>query len=322
MDFCNKQLEFEQLTSGFLKGIVYPKEYINLISNICNLKFIETSIELSESLKEIQKKIVTKTGIIKESRVKNYYLGNDDVLHELFQTCYQKVSEQEKLYDLVIKEHMELLYRQMENSVEDLSDFEQMSNAIHSATLENEVLKQRDQVHLDLRIIKTSLFNILMSYGSGEPFSTKEKYTQYSKEYQLFINSMFYNLTEVVSDPLYSMLIYTALSEIINTIPKNELDIYGKDKLKNLISVLLNPQDYYSKCSREEIDSPQVAQSFYKVYPEYMEMFLDMHLDKYEQFDQQKQINFRKCFNLVENQGQLISMCSASLSNQPKPVSK
>ncbi len=320
MDFCNKHLEYEFITSLFLKGVIYPKEFVDLHNNVCNLKILDATNDLSTTLLELQKKLVTKTGFLKESILKPYYLGTDDSLLGLFQTAYTQSNFQEKVYEDAVKEHLLQISEQMENITNNLKDYEDMANAVHSANLENEVVKQRDQINYDLKIINASLKNILNLYAAGNPFSTKEKYTEYSDKYRLFLADLDFNLTDIVSDPLLSMILYTAINEIKNNTPKDNLDVYGKDKFKNLIGVLLNPQDYYTKCTNEEIDSPQVAQSCYKVYPEYMEMYLDMYLDKYNEFDQQKQINFRKCFNLIENQGQLISMCLSSFTNNPQPI--
>ena len=320
MDFCNKHLEYEFMTSLFLKGVIYPKEFVDLHNNVCNLKILDATNDLSTTLLELQKKLVTKTGFLKESILKPYYLGTDDSLLGLFQTAYTQSNFQEKVYEDAVKEHLLQISEQMENITNNLKDYEDMANAVHSANLENEVVKQRDQINYDLKIINANLKNILNLYAAGNPFSTKEKYTEYSDKYRLFLAELDFNLTDIVSDPLLSMILYTAINEIKNNTPKDNLDVYGKDKFKNLIGVLLNPQDYYTKCTNEEIDSPQVAQSFYKVYPEYIEMYLDMYLDKYNEFDQQKQINFRKCFNLIENQGQLISMCLSSFTNNPQPI--
>jgi len=80
--------------------------------------------------------------------------------------------------------------------------------------------------------------------------------------------------------------------------------------MNNLFKVLCNPEEYYSYCRQELIISKSEGAAFREAYPEFYKMFSEIYIDKFHEMNYQEQINFQKCFDLVQDNSQLLQLCT------------
>lgn len=300
--FCDIELQMEYIMSKVLKGVFWPVPFVALYGEFGRLVSPEVSPSISNQLKKLQKMILEPMGLLKEDKLEKYWKGGYPELLELLTTLEVEVSLLEPMFDLSVKSKLLQTEQELEMTMPNRDNWEDMGADIARASIQQQEIQQLDQDQTSLRNMGISLGNIIAAYGQGHSFSKREKYIgKVDKEYQLFLDDLYRSLDEKVEDSLLAACVFRAVDAISMLVPKDDLDPLKKDLCDNLIMILRDPESYYSFCKKEEIETVDIAIAFSKVCPSFFHMFLDTYLDEFENMAYQDQINFRKCFNLVED---------------------
>jgi len=314
MEFAKPDLENEYVASKTLKGIMWPKSYIVLRENFCKIHSLEAIPEINSIIIMLQKSLLTPSGLLKDNKLEDFYKGKSEDLYKLLQYLFQISVDYENTYSLAVKGKLQAEMARIELVANTMSNTAEYAETIDKVNSEQMFLKQLDAIHYTLILNQNALAEILDIYGTGLSIPKKGKYSGYSEEYQFYLDDLYRNFIEEELNPEITRIVYQAIDAITQMIPRDNLDPFKLDQCKNLIDVLQEPDSFYIKCKNEEIQSSNVGSMFTMIYPGYTDMYLDMYMEEYEHMDLQAQINFRKCFNLIENVGELVSSVSSMIN--------
>lgn len=310
MQFGNAKLEYERITSQVLQGILWPDDFIELCSELSSLEIPDTNDEINVVTDVLQQRLLDNLNLLKIPTLVKFFSGDDKETLELLTFLYDKTVQTQRTYHLAVQGKIDEISEQLENILSQQTDYTGMGKAIAMFGLDNDRIKQIDSTDYKLQKTTAKLRNIIDHYGTGSKFSMKPRFTSYDQDFKLYINSLYYHLDDFIHNPLVSMNIYTAIDAISKLVPKDDLNPFTMDQCNNLVKCLMNPEDYYSMCQREEILSKTVANLFIGVYPEFVSMFIENYMEDYDKMDLQEKTNFRNCFGLTENVTELVTLCS------------
>lgn len=314
----NPELEAESISALILADSSVPQEYVNLCMLMSSLSIPElpTIEEMGDAIK---KKYIDKLGLLKSSHVVNFLKGKDEDMYLIFQLLYEESSMLYPMYEVSAqieqKLHFEKVLQQTleQEDVSDKQRIAQSHSAIGGKAWEHMVMSKK------LEVLQNKLSTILSLYGSYS-MRLKEKKNKNMDPIELkrYLTLLEQDLMKSGLDPLVIMCTYKALCILAAAIPNDSLDPSKVDVMDNIYDVFCNPQDYYSYCKQEKIIDQKVGSAFYDAYPEYFKKFSSMYVEDYEQMDYQDQINFQKCFDMVQDNSQTISMCSLAYKIAPQ----
>jgi hypothetical protein len=309
-NFCDPNLETEIQVSNILKGLLSNPTYISFREEICKLKMIDVSDDITEVLLMLQRKIVDSMGLLKDNKMEAYYKGKDNELFLLFKQLKEKIGKQIVTYEDALQKRMDESVAELEYSMNQ-SDYASMVEGLGSISNEEMYTKELEATQQDMFNMEVSLRNIINAYDKNEPFiSKKAYYSKFDTEYKLYLDQLTKSIDQITNSALVSMNVFQAIDSITQKVPPNDLDPFKQDEVDNLVHIFMNPKDYYSMCKSEAIDSEENATLFQHVYPEFHKLFLDMYMDDFETMDIQEQTNFRKCFAIPEDNMELVTLCS------------
>lgn len=318
----NPGLECEYITSKLMAGIMWPDLYTNLRSDLAGLEFIDASETLTITLKALQKKIVTKFGLLDDKESLDYFYGKNPEVMFLVKVVQEEVDNLIDLYGIAVAQKYDEIGSKIEASASTMN-FRDLGDAVNQTSGDVDHMHQLDQTQLQLRKSVGVLREIENAYGASlGKVSTKAIVKPgLTTDYKLFLQQFSTNVGEVASNARLGFTLGRTFDALFSLMPKDDLDPYLIDVFNNFLSVVIDPKSYYSKCERDEIVSSSVGQMFNHCYPEFYFKYQDMYMDDFEKMDYQDQIEFRKSFGLDENNSQLTSLCSqyVSLGFKPEP---
>lgn len=317
---ANPQLEAEYLASCILDGNIIPGGYTiirMLISRLPVVNFGETSM-IEEIL---QKKLLDKMGLLKDKEIEDFYYGKNPELLSIFNQMLNEVMILEPVFKKAQEEEQQAHHDQIFNEIQNTEHVDDMATIVNGSTPQTQHNEELQADDFKLRSLESMLDSIIELYGTAD---VKIKYKKQSKmdtiELKMFLLNIEQNIPKVNMDPMVVSTLYQDLSILAQNIPTDILDPFTIDSMNNLYMVFCNPKDYYSYCKKEEIDSAMIGEAFYTAFPEFHSLFVDMYMEDYESMDYQEQTNFRKCFALTENNGDLVSFCSSGIHPATPPA--
>lgn len=313
----NQQLECEHLTGRILKGDQIPGPFTTLKIVFSSLPMVDAG-DSEIILGLLQKKLVNKLGLLKDSEIENFYYGKNPELLEAVERIKAEVDESLPALEIASEvERNDYFDRKFQevNSQEDVSDMVQILNSSSQNSRRFDELENRK---IDSQVLQTKIETILDLYGKAErKIRDKDQRAMNPLELKEYLTQIERDMPYSDYDPVMVMTLYYTLSILSASIPNDELDPFRVDIMQSLYNVLCNPDDYYAYCKQEKIVDISEGKSFSECYPEYYKKFTNMYVDEYDDMDYQQQINFKKCFDLVEDNSDLVAMCSTSLTPPP-----
>ena len=307
----NSNLEREYISSLILKKISIPQNYSKLRLLISEIPILDTSEVMNL---DYPTKLTDKLGLLIDNIIENYYYGKKNDLLEQFVILHSQVHSLIPVYRNLAVSKMDEVSTELDNS--DLGyQFETIAFNLGTQLNKNVEIQNYDKMNNDLQKMSASLLNIISMYGSStEKVKSKSKFTGYNTEYRLYVHDISINPDNYVYDPTIAVTLGKAVSAISEMDPTYSLDPFAKELEDNLLMVLQNPKDFYIDCKADNIVSSKIGTLFALTYPEFHDKFLDIYLEDYDKMSYPDQINFRKCFGLVEDTTQLTTLCSANMN--------
>lgn len=308
----NPQMEAEYLASRILHGNINDPNYLNLRMNLAGLVFVDASQPLTDKLTQIKKIVVGTQGLIDRPVVKQYYKDEAPELKSLIKSTLKEIDKLIVLYSIATTQKFEETFTNMSQDLENAPmTYEDVGEQVNKYNSDNDHITQMDQTNTELKRMEGVLNAILrVPDGDNPRVTNKEIPAKLSTEYKLFLNDLSQNLDVATNNMHISMVVGQGLDAIISTIPKDDLDPYLSDVCNNIISVLTDPESFYTKCKSDQVISSAVGQLFGHCYPEYYGKYQDMYMDEYSKMDQQEVLEFRKCFGLDSDDSELTTLCS------------
>lgn len=305
----NLELELENLSSNIIKGIVYPVDYIDIVTYFSKIELVEISNEITEILDELMKKLKAPSGLMKTSQLESYFYGKNPELLALLVDLGAQVKMWIPLY-------MDAFEQKGTSIVEDLAanmegqDFVGMGDAINATAGRQQEL---DNIHLtkvDLQRLIGVVQYLIPFYGSSlGKLQKKTIKPSLDVKYQLRIQDMVSNIEIYAGNMELAIVLGRVIQTMQAAFPKTTiLDPYATQISENILKVLSHPEDYYTDCKMDRVLNDTVANVFQFCYPEFYQIYLNMYLDDYNKMDYEKQSIFRKCFAIPEDNSLLLAL--------------
>lgn len=305
----NPMLEAERSASNLLKGEYTSKALvIDSVARIPNL--IEFPIFL-EDMEYLIPKFFNKKGDVKIDIVKRLVEGDDEdcfiKIKGMLARAQQIMGSALMLHE---KKHLERMIN-FENDINNsrgMDEFVEIIKASYGKDAQQEELKN---LVLSLPTYISSLQNIINSYNMGYIKYTYKELPASEKELRLILPSFTKQLFEVEMPISVGICIGRIVDSLSSLLKTPTIQPYNKDTLENMMKCFKHPDSYYSKVKQGSITQSAVGQMFVYCFHEHALQFADILLEDFPSMPYQQQLNFRKSFNIPDNDTDLIKLCSS-----------
>ncbi len=306
----NPQQESEYIASQLLSMSEIPKEFTNIAILFSSLPMVEFGLS-EKILLLLRKKLVTSIGILKDEEIKKFMQGKNPELFSFVEVLERESSEffplLKRAAEVEGNIHVIKTYEEMRQHKDNDFMMQQLSGTPETTSTTDDL----NQKELMARTLLSKSKSLLRLYGSSNEKLKIKKSNQMSPiELKVFITKLENSFTNANLDPTIVMVLMEALQVISASIPPNDLDPLLVDVMNNLYKILCNPEEFYSYCKNYEVVDEKEGQAFYEVYPAFHSKYLEMYMDDYDHMDYQDQINFQKCFGLVQDNSEIIALCA------------
>ena len=314
----NTKLEMEILIGDYLRGIIYPIDYINLLIRLSKLPMIElitdsmylaTVLEIQKLLKSDPKETLDKEEIIKIYNKKSKIpfliesLVNQSKLLSLELNVAVQQEHIQRTNDLITS--MDTLDPEsLGQSIDNAANFKQMPD------LSTQVLQSMNQVIVFGEGILKSINEIQSKY-----IEDNQKIPKTIIDFKLYILEKVQSLQNVDILPDFLMPLMETLAYIEQQIPQDELDPWKLDVFFELIQVLRNPKKFYSYIKQDKIIDGSIGEAVGQLYPETYNIATELVIDKLNSnnITYQKQIMYLNQCSLQQDNSELVSLCHTHL---------
>lgn len=306
----NPGLEAESMSGSILSGNFLPGNYMILRTLFSSLSIPE-SIQISFTSEELKKKLVDKLGLLKDKEIKSFYYGKNPGLLEAVKMIYEECDELVPVYEQASEQSQRFHYDRTFKNISEQNDVSEMAKIAAMSPPLTEETWYITVTQKKLEILKSKLSSIVSLYGQTTGKVKEDKFEQKGRmELKRFLTNLEENLPDMGLDPIVIMALYRSISILAAAIPNDDLNPFLIDVMENLYGVLCHPEDYYSYCKQEKIIDERVGRAFLECCPEFFNTFTSIYIEEYPKMDFQEQINFQKCFDMSQDNSQLIMMCS------------
>ena len=311
----NLELDSEYLASQIIRGVLFSENYILCRAQFCNMPLIDFIPEIFILQNAIKKELVAPFGTIQDKPLEKFLSGENDGLLDAVIYLKQMADTTIPTYQQALVEAFEDITKELEINMSG-QDFLGMGQAIQIAAAHKSDLDHIRQSDMILRKLSGSCENLIAKFGTVTAKLNKKRLkVGNNNEYKFFISDLMFHPEYFSGNMSLGVVMGHLLDTIKSALPTGEVfDPYKLDEMSCILDALSYPKDFYSMCENDSIVSPAIGEKFGKCYPEYWKKFVDMYLHKYENMDYEKQLKFRKCFGLRENNSQLIQFVTGALS--------
>lgn len=308
------ELESEYLVCQIIRGDIYPSEYVDVRLQFSSLEMVEIPGEIPVLLQQLKKMIITPFGIIDDKDVNKFSEGKHPKLLELVMLLKEEVEKTIPIYKQAFQDKYDDMQRELENNMHG-QDIIGEAEAIKVTMGEKPFIDYLTETNLSLMKLSTNLEYIINDYGSFKIKLKKPKIkVGLNPDYMMYIKNIQLHPELVTDSSILAICLGRTIDAINRALPNiglhDILDPFKKQESECILEVLTYPKDFYSKCENEEIVSGGVGTEFGGCYPAYYKKFILMYLEDFDKMDYQKQINFRKCFGIPEDNSQLLQLTS------------
>lgn len=303
-DYC--KAESEVVTSYLMKGIKFPDAFISLrkvVACFCDVQVPE----LKEEINKIRESFYRSDSLmLKMAKVLDLYRGGESaILQDIYRLAPQ-IQEYVFALEFEIESRVLLATKQMQTTVETMQTIADFANQVDRL--------QQEKVLIDIAKDKLTSLRQVLQYieilpslvGHQDKITLKPLYTKYDEKFLKYLIELEQSFDLYLDVPT-NVVIFTALGAIHQVIPQDFIHPFKQDECDNLVKLLMFPEDYMETVRAEGIVSPKVASLFCRTYPTLALQYLDTNLEELSKMDYQKQLNFKECFDLHENLGDLSS---------------
>lgn len=313
--FGNSELDAEYLASQIIRGTIFPESYIMARAIFCDMPIIEFVPEIAKIQMGIQKQLIHPFGTIQDKSLEKFLSGENTEVLSALKMVKEKADALASVYQQALIEAFLEAFHELEINMSG-QDFRGMGEAIGIASQHKAEEDRIRQSETYLRKASGSCEQLINLFGTLKvKLSKKNLRVGDNTDYKLYINSLTFNPQVFTGSIVLGVVMGNVLDTLKSALPKgNVLNPYKLDETNCLLEALCYPKDFYSMCENDKIVNTIIGEKFGKCYPEYWKKFIDLYLKKYEDMDYEKQLIFRKCFGLRENNSQLIQFVTGALS--------
>ena len=305
----NPVLEAERSATKLLLGNYSSLALVvDSVANIPNLLDYPLFIE---DMEYIIPEFFNKKGDVKIESVKGFAEGKDEDCFIRIQGILARAKQ--ILGDALLlheKKHLERVIK-FEDSISNSQGMEEFTELIKASYGKDSMQETLKSMVLSLPTYISSLENILNSYGSGHIEYKSKELPSNEKELRLFLPIFTKLLFEMEMPISVGICIGRVVDAISSFLKSPELQPYSKDTLVNMIKCFKHPDSYYSMVKRGQITQAAIGQMFAYCFHEHALQFADSLLEDFPSMTYQQQLNFRKSFNIPDNDTDLIKLCSS-----------
>lgn len=312
----NSELDSEYLAAQIIRGVLFPPEYIQTRSYFCDIKIVDFVADIYMLQMSIQKEIVSPFGTLQDKKVEKFSSGDHPALLELVKMLQAKCEDLLPVYEEGAREAFREALKEMHENIQG-QDFLGMGQAFQVAASHKAELDHLRITKNTLEIISNQCEYLIQNYGvSDAKLKKKGIKPGNNTEYKLFIQDLINQPESFSGNIVLAMTMGRTLDAIKKALPMSDpvLNPFKLDETECLLESLCYPKDFYNMCESDKIVSRGIGETFGKCYPEYWKKFFNMYLEKYEDMDYQKQIQFRKCFGVGKNDTALVQFIYSTLS--------